>query len=139
MPLRAANGWCPKCHDWRLGYQNAPNHLIHLIITFFLCGLWLPIWLLICLANRDPYCSICGTLLGNPPTRPPQPYRVPPHAETAPTAGRPLTPDQAAPFLTHTPHRPPGPTPYTPSTLFRTQKAATAWLKNGDVDLGPVI
>ena len=41
---------------------NTPNHVLHLLITIFLCGFWLPIWLLLIVtAKKDRLrCALCG-------------------------------------------------------------------------------
>jgi hypothetical protein len=32
--------------------QKAPfNHLLHLVITLFTCGLWLPVWVILAIAH----------------------------------------------------------------------------------------
>lgn len=34
---------------------SAPNHALHLLLTVFTCGLWLPVWLIITLVNRRSF------------------------------------------------------------------------------------
>jgi len=53
-------------HQVVLVRGNEPNHLAHAVITVFLCGLWLPVWLIAMAANSkqraiisvDPYGNI---------------------------------------------------------------------------------
>ncbi len=35
-----------------LEYGAPPNHLLHLLLTVFTCGLWAPIWLLLGIMNH---------------------------------------------------------------------------------------
>jgi hypothetical protein len=37
--------------------------LVHALVTIFLLGLWLPVWILVGLGNAtEPYrCTVCGT------------------------------------------------------------------------------
>lgn len=41
-----------------------PNHLVHALLSLFLCGLWLPVWLLIALLDKSAgtfmHCMTCG-------------------------------------------------------------------------------
>lgn len=36
----------------RIVVGNPPNHVAHLLATIFLCGLWLPVWLIIAATNQ---------------------------------------------------------------------------------------
>jgi hypothetical protein len=42
------------------------NHILHLLLTLFCIGLWLPIWILIALTapRRRMRCSTCGQIVG---------------------------------------------------------------------------
>ncbi len=41
---------------------TTPNHILHLVLSLFTCGLWLPVWLIIVLASIGGYrCSKCGS------------------------------------------------------------------------------
>ncbi|PSR57575.1 hypothetical protein C8259_34405 [Nocardia nova] len=35
-----------------LEYGRPPNHILHLLISFFTCGLWLPVWLLLAMTSH---------------------------------------------------------------------------------------
>lgn len=59
--------WCPRCQCDVQTYTQAiagPNHVLHALLTFFLCGLWLPVWIIIALADSRRRsmvrCSRCG-------------------------------------------------------------------------------
>lgn len=59
MPTQQSSFWCPQCEGQVLGTRQGCNHLLHAIITLFLCGLWIPIWILA--AIPEPYrCQTCG-------------------------------------------------------------------------------
>lgn len=49
----------PTLHTARL---ETPNHVLHLLISVFTCGLWLPVWLVLIVATKSaPWrCSQCG-------------------------------------------------------------------------------
>lgn len=53
---------CPQCRQMRLFEQEGINHILHLLITIFLCGLWIPVWILMAFsAENNPYrCTFCG-------------------------------------------------------------------------------
>ena len=53
---------CPKCQRQVLARRPAPNHLLHFIITFFTCGLWVVPWLAITFGGGKPWlCPTCGS------------------------------------------------------------------------------
>lgn len=53
---------CPQCNKPRLFTREKPNHILHLLLSLFLCGLWFPVWLIIALDadNKPFFCSACG-------------------------------------------------------------------------------
>jgi hypothetical protein len=61
--VREAGFPCATCGKQTLHRQATPNHVLHFLITFFTCGLWVIPWLI--LSNNSsggPWlCSICGT------------------------------------------------------------------------------
>ena len=67
---------CPTCERATLHIRNTYDvpHVAHLLVSIFLCGLWLPIWiihtLVDSLAPGEPWrCQNCGTprgLFGGP-------------------------------------------------------------------------
>jgi hypothetical protein len=62
MAIEQASFHCPQCRQQRLFTRQGTNHVIHLLVTLFLCGLWVPIWILIAISDGSkPYfCSRCG-------------------------------------------------------------------------------
>jgi hypothetical protein len=53
---------CRHCRKQVPAVRNPPNHVLHALITFFLCGIWLPIWILNCIIH-DWRCPTCGNKL----------------------------------------------------------------------------
>lgn len=52
---------CPQCRQPRLFQSKPVNHVVHLLASVFLCGLWLPIWIFIALSHVPTWrCSFCG-------------------------------------------------------------------------------
>src|SRR5215213_8655634 len=62
MAIEQASFQCPQCQQQRLFTRQGTNHVIHLLVTLFLCGLWIPIWILIAIdaGNKPFFCSQCG-------------------------------------------------------------------------------
>lgn len=42
--------------------QQTPNHVVHALVSLFLIGLWIPVWILIALGsgNEPAACVKCG-------------------------------------------------------------------------------
>jgi hypothetical protein len=55
--------YCPNCQKNVLGQRESTNHILHFLITFLTCGLWLLVWILIAHGNGSkPWlCPTCGT------------------------------------------------------------------------------
>ena len=51
---------CPQCNQYTLHARPGTNHLLHLIVTVFLCGAWIPIWILSSLKIGGWRCQSCG-------------------------------------------------------------------------------
>jgi hypothetical protein len=57
---------CNICNRVTVHIRNdiSPNHVLHLLLSIVTMGLWLPIWLLLCIFNIGseglPICSICA-------------------------------------------------------------------------------
>jgi hypothetical protein len=52
---------CPQCRQMRLFQQKTMNHTPHILASVFLCGLWLPIWIIMALNDNEPWrCAFCG-------------------------------------------------------------------------------
>lgn len=54
--------FCATCNQPRLFTRPATNHLIHALVSLFLLGLWIPVWILVTLGNNMGRwrCSQCG-------------------------------------------------------------------------------
>jgi hypothetical protein len=60
MTLATGRGYCDHCQAHRPLVRNAPSHLLHAVVTLFLCGLWLPAWLLAAILVEPWRCAQCG-------------------------------------------------------------------------------
>lgn len=60
--------FCPTCNTLRLFEKEGTSHLVHAIVSLFLCGLWIPIWILAALANssQPARCTQCGASIRKP-------------------------------------------------------------------------
>jgi hypothetical protein len=62
MPAHEEEAYCGRCGRYVLARSQGPNHLLHALITIFLCGFWLPVWAVIALTGGSPLrCTRCGT------------------------------------------------------------------------------
>lgn len=53
--------FCPQCNQMKLFQRPVMSHTPHILASVFLCGLWLPIWLMIAATYNPPWrCSNCG-------------------------------------------------------------------------------
>ena len=71
MPIQHSQQHCPTCRRATMHVRNDSqvNHILHLLASVFLCGLWLPIWFYLALtralAGGEPWrCQSCGTAAG---------------------------------------------------------------------------
>lgn len=53
--------FCTNCGCARLHARPGTNHLLHFLITFFLCGFWLPVWILSSIRIGGWRCQTCGS------------------------------------------------------------------------------
>ena len=61
MGAKTGGGFCPKCKDHVVTQKNTPNHILHLLLSFFTGGLWVVIWLIVIFANLGGWrCTVCG-------------------------------------------------------------------------------
>jgi hypothetical protein len=51
---------CDNCEKMTLYISNPPNNLVHGLVSIFLAGMWIPIWLILLMVQKDPQCSSCG-------------------------------------------------------------------------------
>lgn len=87
MSISESSRWCPSCEDYVLARSVGPNHLVHALVTLFLCGLWLPVWIVVCMVTDDrARCTRCGlaTDLLDEPEREPKKRKVRVLAEAEP-------------------------------------------------------
>ncbi|MBN1588015.1 MAG: hypothetical protein JW888_00705 [Pirellulales bacterium] len=52
--------YCKKCQEQSLHARPGTNHLLHAFLTFFLCGFWLPVWILASIRIGGWRCQTCG-------------------------------------------------------------------------------
>jgi len=61
VSLKQTSKFCPFCQSNVLATGTKPNHLLHFIISFFTCTLWVPVWILIAIGKIGGYrCTRCG-------------------------------------------------------------------------------
>jgi len=62
MALKQTQAFCSACRQNRLFQKQGINNLLHAITTLFLCGLWIPVWIIVAVSNSStPYrCTSCG-------------------------------------------------------------------------------
>jgi len=59
--MNQSSFYCPQCQQQRLFGQETMSHTPHIIASIFLCGLWLPIWLILAATDNKPWhCQFCG-------------------------------------------------------------------------------
>lgn len=62
MATSESQAQCPTCARTVLGRKDRPNHVLHFLIAFLTCGLWVLPWFVLTLvssfeAYRCPYCG----------------------------------------------------------------------------------
>jgi hypothetical protein len=62
MGIEQKSGFCRQCNQSRLFTRQGVNHILHLLLFLFLCGLWLPIWIVIAIdhGSKPYFCATCG-------------------------------------------------------------------------------
>ena len=53
--------YCTTCNQNTLHARPSTNHILHFLITFFSCFLWIPIWYISALKIGGWRCQQCGT------------------------------------------------------------------------------
>ena len=61
MAHEQAMGSCAGCGAPTMHIQQKPNHVLHLLLSIFTLGLWIPIWVLVGLFPGKPQCGTCAT------------------------------------------------------------------------------
>jgi hypothetical protein len=64
--VQTENFGCKQCGKatWHSQTVTPINHVLHLLISVLLCGLWLPVWIIFALLGPDKSrwrCNECGT------------------------------------------------------------------------------
>jgi hypothetical protein len=63
--MEQTQGYCPNCRVYVLATREGMNHVLHLLLSVFLCGLWLPMWVLLTIvdgATATYQCGRCGSV-----------------------------------------------------------------------------
>lgn len=59
--MHQASFHCPQCQQMRLFQAKPMSHTAHILASVFLCGLWLPIWILLAVTYKETWrCAFCG-------------------------------------------------------------------------------
>jgi hypothetical protein len=67
MAIKQSSGYCHHCQQPRPFAKNAPNHILHFVVTLFTIGLWSPVWLIVTVkaAGSSAMCTACGMAKGS--------------------------------------------------------------------------
>lgn len=61
MPIEEQGGYCDHCQRHVLGRRNGINHILHLLISLFTCGLWVIPWFFASMTFKAQFaCPNCG-------------------------------------------------------------------------------
>lgn len=62
MPQVLEYVWCEACGKNTGHMREGANHIVHVLLTLFLCGFWLPIWIIAAVAahSSPSICNNCG-------------------------------------------------------------------------------
>jgi DNA-directed RNA polymerase subunit RPC12/RpoP len=60
MGFQETSGYCSYCKKNVLIRAQTPNHVLHLILSIITSGLWLIIWIILCIRRKEWHCSQCG-------------------------------------------------------------------------------
>lgn len=64
MPTEQTTAYCRQCRQQSLFTRPGFDHTLHLLLSVFLCGCWLPIWFVLALMRAESYrCTRCGWAL----------------------------------------------------------------------------
>jgi DNA-directed RNA polymerase subunit RPC12/RpoP len=62
MGQKQTGRYCAHCKSNIMATGNTPNHLLHLVLSFFSFGLWIPVWILVSIGRFGGYrCTQCGS------------------------------------------------------------------------------
>lgn len=61
MGQKQKSAFCNHCNSQVLAVGKTPNHILHLILTFFTSGVWAIVWIFLVIINLGGYrCTRCG-------------------------------------------------------------------------------
>lgn len=60
MSIEHSSKYCPHCKQRVLVVRPGANHIVHLLLTFLTCGLWLIVWILVAIRIGNWSCEQCG-------------------------------------------------------------------------------
>ena len=60
MTVQHASGYCRACGRRAAIHRPGTNHVLHLLLTLFSFGLWLPLWVLGSIQFGGWRCVACG-------------------------------------------------------------------------------
>ena len=61
MAVKTGGGYCANCKKQVMTQKNAPNHILHLLLTVFTAGIWLIVWILLIAGHiGGSRCTECG-------------------------------------------------------------------------------
>lgn len=60
MGMDQTSKFCPVCQKPTLWARPTTNHVLHLLIFLFFCGLWLPVWIMASMRIGGWRCQTCG-------------------------------------------------------------------------------
>jgi hypothetical protein len=52
--------WCGGCHRQVAASRDLSMITLHSVLLLCTCGLWFPVWLLVCLFSKAYRCNHCG-------------------------------------------------------------------------------
>lgn len=61
MSESKTSGFCKDCGKNAVLYRKSANHILHLLLSVFTLGVWLPIWFLISFQFGGWRCVNCGS------------------------------------------------------------------------------
>ena len=67
--------WCNRCQRNTGHLRQTANHVVHLLVFLFTCGLWIIMWAIFAiLAQSNPsHCVVCGAAYSRKEARKPLP------------------------------------------------------------------
>src|SRR5688500_9021650 len=60
--MKTLSVFCPSCAKATAHHQQTCNHVLHLLVSLFMCGAWLPVWFLLAFSPGPPTCGTCGNM-----------------------------------------------------------------------------